>query len=483
MTSHPLNLSRSEKGVALIMVLLLLGVVAALTTGLSLSGQTEVAMAQNEQYYAGARGAAEAGLNRAVARIVADTSTNLLAGADGAWDAGNAAAAVNADNGLVPGLNAGTYSLNSQYSYSLRILDDDDPSLYQTALTNAQLTQMGEDGNGITNQNQRLILRATGTGPHDTVVTISRILQSVATQNVNTTTTNVLTNPAILVDGDLSINGSIEVFGSQGNVHANGNITGNLSSSGQISGNATATGTIDAGVQADGLTAGNMAPVTVPEVKAADYFSLSDWVLTSSGTILRADDSVQCGTKTGPTCPTGWTWDGTSWSASGAMPQSATYYAQTDVSVHGTGTSTNTALSIITEGSLKITGNGKFSPENNAKIQFVTNGDFELGGTVDADDSVNLDGQIMVREQMKIYGNSEFQGRVMVDNVDSANNAYDASTNPNGRKGTSSLTANDLSGNMRVQYNGSLGSIVSTVVTTTAGPTTYANNISGWIEQ
>ena len=96
--------------------------------------------------------------------------------------------------------------------------------------------------------------------------------------------------------------------------------------------------------------------------------------------------------------------------------------------IHGTGKSSGfTQISVITEGSLKITGNGKFKPENGAGIQFVTNGDFELGGTADADDSIDMDGQIMVREQMKIYGNSEFQGRVMVENRDSATNVYDAS--------------------------------------------------------
>ena len=47
-----------------------------------------------------------------------------------------------------------------------------------------------------------------------------------------------------------------------------------------------------------------------------------------------------------------------------------------------------------------------------------------------------MDGQIMVREQIKIYGNSEFQGRVMVENRDSATNAYNAATNPNGRRGS-----------------------------------------------
>ena len=70
MTTPSLNPARSEKGIALIAVLLLLGVLAGLTTGLTLSSQTEVSMAANEMYYAGARAAAEAGLNRATEQIL-----------------------------------------------------------------------------------------------------------------------------------------------------------------------------------------------------------------------------------------------------------------------------------------------------------------------------------------------------------------------------------------------------------------------------
>ena len=93
-----------------------------------------------------------------------------------------------------------------------------------------------------------------------------------------------------------------------------------------------------------------------------------------------------------------------------------------------------------------------------------------------------MDGQIKVREQMKIYGNSEFQGRIWVEDRDSDTNAYDATTNPNGRRGTSTLTTNNLSGNMTVSYNGGLDEI-TTVITIPGGASTFTNNISGWIEQ
>ncbi|MDP2322328.1 MAG: hypothetical protein Q8O42_23680 [Acidobacteriota bacterium] len=475
-TQPPTNVVRSEKGVALVIVLLLLAVMMGLTTGMTLSGQTDIAMASNELNYAGARAAAEAGLNRAIEQITANTSTNLLAGADGLVDEGNPAAAVNADNGLIPVIGNGPFAIGSQYSYTLQILDDDDPSLYPTALSAPQLAQMNENDRPLVSQNDRLILRAIGTGPRGTTVSIMRVLQSVATSNITTTTTTTLANPALLVNGDLSIGGSVSILGAEGNIHANGNITG--SNSDTISGDVTATGTIANGIAPDGLKAGGMPGITVPEIKAADYKALADWILTSSGERRRASDNALCG-GAGPTCPSGWSFSGGAWSASGAMPTSATYYVEGPVSIHGTGTSTLTPISVIAEGSITITGNGKFQPENESMIQFVTNGDFQSNADADP---WEIDGQILVREQIKLQGGFDFQGRIMVENRDSATNAYDPTTNPHGRRGASGENANDVNGNVTLTYGGTLGDIVTEITSSTPGVTTYTNNISGWIE-
>jgi hypothetical protein len=159
----------------------------------------------------------------------------------------------------------------------------------------------------------------------------------------------------------------------------------------------------------------------------------------------------------------------------------STYYVETAVEVHGTGSSSGfTQISIIAQGSIKITGNGKFKPGNDSKVQFVTNGDFELGGTADADDPIDMDGQILIREQMKIYGNSEFQGRVMVQNKDSVTNSCAVTVAVGCNKSTSALSTNNLAGNMTVTYNGSLGGIT---VDIPGGPDTYSKTISGWLEQ
>lgn len=493
MITQPLDAARSERGVTLIIVLLLLAVMTGLATGMTVNSQVEIAMASNEASYAGTRAAAEAGMNRAIEAIMADTGTNLLAGADGAVNAANPAAAVNADNGNIAFLlgSVGPYALGARYSYTIQIFDDDDPSLYTTALTAAQLDDMGgdgpggivEDGTGYVNNNDRLILRVTGLGPNGTVVRVGRVLQSVDfTPTTNTTT---LANPAILVNGDLSLKGSLNILGSEGNVHANGNLSLNGNSA-TVMGDATSTGTFTANPNwtptGGGEFGGGRPYVNVPEIKASDYKNQADFILTAAGTITTNPLNV-CSSGC-PPMPTHWTFSAGTWSLNGNNATTGTLYVEGSVSISGNppggGPSNLIALSVIAEGSINITGRPKFTPENAAKIQFVTNGDLTIGGNADLDDPTQVEGQIMVREQFEVGGNPEFQGRVMVQNVDGATNAYDATTKPWGRRQGSILTSNTIHGNMTVTYNGTLGTISTT--TTSTGATTYTNNVSGWME-
>jgi hypothetical protein len=475
-----MNPVRSEKGVALIIVLLLLAVMAGLTTGLTLNGQTEIAMAHNETYYARTRAAAEAGMNRAVEQIIGDTTTDLIA------------------TKTIPNIGNGEpdhIALNDEYSYSFQLLDDDDPLLYGgNLLSDEQLAAMGadkdppapENNNPDVDTNSRMILRATGFGPRGTTVTIARILMRDTIDGIP----GMNINPAILVNGDLDLDGnSLVVNGKKGNVHSNGDISGgdaDVLGTG-ITGDVTATGDIDDNIDPGGLKAGGMPVMPVPEIKAEDYLGLATHKLTSTGDMLVMSGGswVACSGSGALQCPTEWTFNSTTstWRADGSMPTSgvtkSTYYVEGNAEVHGTGKSAGfTEISIIAEGSLKITGNGKFKPGNDSKIQFVTNGDFELGGTADSDDPIDMDGQIMVREQMHIYGNSKFQGRVMVEDRPGDENACSATVVAGCNKGSSTLANNNLSGNMTVTYNGQLGGMDVPEV-----PLKYTNIISGWMEQ
>ncbi len=479
MKTHGMNPS-SERGIALIVVLLLMLVLSGLATGFALTGQVEAQMATNEVYFAGARAAAEAGLNRALVAVLADTSTDWIKGADGAVDASNANAAVNADNGsLAFLLGSGPYYVdaNNRYSYTVQILDDDNDALYETPLTATQRATMGEDGSAYSNINDRVILQATGYGPNGTTIKLARIIETVDTQNYTTTTTTTLSNPALLVNGDLTASGNFNIHGTSGTVHANGNFTmsGNAAS---VSVDATASGTFTANQNwhAGGAQGGGRPTVNVPDVHASDYLSLADYKLSSAGTVQTLQNGAWTNCNTAACTSTGWSFANGTWSLTGNTASSATYYVEGNATVSGSpnggGTgnnATNLALSIIATGDIRITGTPKFTPENSSKIQFVTDKDLLLAGNSDLDDDqTSVEGQILVREQISISGNSDFQGRVTVQNVTSTSNT---------------VTTNTIAGNPTITYNGTLGAISTTTTTTTTGAVTYVNNVSGWMEQ
>ena len=469
------NQPASERGIALVVVLLLMAVLSGLATGFALTGQTEVNMASNEVYFAGARAAAEAGLNRALVKIFADTSTNWIAGADGLVNASNPSATVNADNGsLAFKLGAGPYYVDSanRYSYEVQILDDDNDLLYETPLTTAQKTAMSEDGSAYTNVNDRVILRAIGYGPNGTTVRIARIIETVDTVTTSTTTTTVLSNPAILVNGNFEMDGAITVTGTSGSVHANGNLL-KTGASGTITGNATASGTYSGDVVAAGATGGGRPTINVPNIRAIDYISLADYKLTTVGGVpvvqtLVAGVWTTCVTSA---CKgTGWTYSGGTWS-SGSTPTSATYYIEGNVDIGNTSGSANRAVSVIATGDINVQGgSAELTPENEQKIQFVSDGDIEIVNGADLDDPTMIEGQILARGQFEAGGNMEFQGRVMVQDVPGVGNLV-------------ADNANRIHGSVKFTYNGTLGAISTTTTTTTTNAPTYVNNVSGWMEQ
>lgn len=478
-TLHTAQPLRSERGMALIMVLLLLAVVSSLATGLTMNSQVEVAMAANEASYAGARAAAEAGMNRAIAAIVANTTNDLLAGEDGLIDAANPAAGENADNGNINFLFTGappfTIGANGEYSYIVEIFDDDDPALYGGALSGDQLANMAENGDPLTNANDRLILRVTGFGPNNTTVRVARVLETVATTLTSTTTTTTITNPALLVNGSLNISGSIDITGTRGNVHANGDMT--ISGGGwSIAGDATAAGTFTASADnTGGVQGGGRPSVNVPDVNAADYQHLATRILNANGTI-----TIPAGAPACVIANCGWSFSGGTWSLTGNgnnASDAGTYYVNGNATISGNpnagGTGQNRiplALSLIATGSIQITGTPTLRPHNALALQFVTNRDLSISGNADFD-NVQVEGQSLVREQISIAGNPDLRGQIIVQDFTGCGNAC-----------SGIVTSNSITGNMSIIYDGSFGDLITEEEIVGPTTTTWVNNIAGWIE-
>lgn len=464
----------SERGVVLIIVLLLLAVMSGLATGLTMNGQVEIAMATNETFYVGARAAAEAGINRAKAAIIADTTTNLLAGQDGVVDLADPAGADNADNGLIDFLLTGAtpYALddNGQYSYSIQILDDDDPSLYTATLSPDQLAAMGgEDGTGLTDLNDRLVLQATGFGPRGTSVRVRRILSTIDTLVPPPAVPPPSPiNAAIVVDGSLSISGNPNINGNNGSVQANGDLS--ISGNPTVTQNAFASGTYTTSGSPNigGSSGGGQPTVTVPAVNAADYLYLATHRLTAAGEVILISTGL-------PVTGTGWTFSGGSWSISGNSAASGTFYVEGNATISGNvngpaaGNNDPLALSIIATGSISVTGNPTLTPHNAALYQFITDGDLKLAGNVDIDPTT-VEGQSLVRNQLLISGNPDIRGRIIVKNLATVSPATDYAA------------SSSISGNPEITYNGSFTGLTPPAPPAAPPTTTYANNVLGWIE-
>jgi hypothetical protein len=314
-----------------------------------------------------------------------------------------------------------------------------------------------ENGNRYLDVNRRLVIRSTGFGPRGTTATLEQMLTPI-------------TMPALLVDGDLTLGGNASIEGSQGSVHANGNLEVDGSSV-NVEQNATATGNLVAndGWAAGELTSGGMPRIPVPDIHASTYFNDADFVLHNDGritnrpgttTYCNAFSSTQAGygtgcrnvTPPGGTAAFGWRFNGTSltWDLNpgGSAANQATYYSHTDVTVTGSpGTTANPLrITIIAEGDIEVTGNPDLRPEPSSEIQFVTDQDLRLAG--DLTIPTAYEGRIMVREQIDFAGTIELAGQVIVQNVPSISTV---------------VVNNEVRGTATLTYNGLIETVAYTV--------------------
>jgi hypothetical protein len=456
--------------------LLLLMVMSGLAIALTASGRIEVAMGDNEELYAGARAAAESGLNHAAAVILSQVNNpvfvlnDILRGPDNATNPSNPSASVNDDNGVISHLLTGTapwlVAPGSAYSYDVRLFDDDDPILKGGAFTNVELTAMGpppdpaEDGSRLVDVNKRIVIRATGFGPRGTTATLEQML-------------NPIKMPALLVDGNLTVQGNATISGTQGSVHANQNLS-IPDRTVSIAQNATAAGTLTAHARfelenPDGVESGGMAIIPVFDIVARDYIGEADFVLQSDGRITnRNETATYCnagqncsgitpsGFSPAYTLSFGWVFQSGRWTLSQRDVLSATFFSETDVVVNGnTGSGPPTNITLIAEGDITIMGTPNLGPEPDSNLMFVTDKDLVISGNLVAGELLRAEGRVLVREQIHFIGTGTLSGQVIVqDETDTLDSEYHS--------------GNVVEGNFEIGYNG----LVETV----------AYSVSGWRE-
>ncbi|MCX6537351.1 MAG: hypothetical protein NT151_00245 [Acidobacteria bacterium] len=439
----------SERGFALIGVLLLLILLTGMVATLTVSGQTEIKISQNYEAQAKARAAAEAGINHATSVVIDKLATwqadgyasesaaisALLKGPDGL----TGTTALDADNGSIENLGADATqriprsparrTLATDESYEARVFDEDDAARGVTlsAADVIRINEVTEANQAYIDHNKRLIVRATGYGPNNAQVTLEVVVGYGPE------------DPAILVNGNLDIGGNVNIFGTAGGVHANGNFE--ISGSSNIAGDATASGEYDpsGNPTVGGMTGGGYPSLPVPDIHASDHRAEADYILTSAGTMTNPGGTVLCTASGGGCSARGWTFGSATWSVSSNALQAGTYYVQGDVNISGSPGPVN--VSIISEGSIDISGNLRATADDPG-LFLLADGDISISGNLT---QTGAQARVLVREQIEITGNPTMLGQIIVQNSPSVANLVHSNT------------VSSFFGSFSLTYDGGLG--------------------------
>jgi hypothetical protein len=415
---------------------------------LVISATTDTLISRNHQTSAEARAAAEAGLSHALEVAIpslgdwevdgfasqSDAMTSMLRGPDDR----TGSEADDADNGSLGALGIPDEGLTlggmAHLRYTVRVLDEDD--IRRGAVLGADdEARIGEDGDPAVDANARVVIRATGYAGRNAMAIVEATIAPASL-------------PAVPAGQDLEIGGNATIDGPRGDIHANGALS--IGGSVTVAGDATASisFTTSGHPSIDGGSGSGYAPRTVVPVRASDYLSKADFILTADGQLTNPGGAVLCDASAKATAcvSAGYAWryegaDG--WAITGSSrPAPGTYYVEGAATISGSpGSAANPVqMSIIAEGNLSITGGPGIIPDS-TELLFVTDGDLRITGALSV--PLGFEGQILVREQIAISGNASIAGQILVEGAASA---------------SSLVTANTISGNATVIYSGVAGS-------------------------
>ena len=431
-----------EKGLVLVAVLWIMALLLAVAGGAQLMGQRDLMMSSNLRTGTEAFYNAEAGLNSAMQE---------LGDGDGTKD-------------------FDTISLPN--SIALTSFGNGD---YQVDLTLASASPRTIDAT------------STGTGPNgSTKVVLARFAQSTST---NPATSSVTTGGSLMISGDIDLKGTCGAAHSNGNLTISGNPSMEKADGGTASGTVDISGNpcigdpgcfdpgpgpgdpydIDTNEEKDAYEAAhdNMPTQDVPTVNPADFAQhVADLGSAGKGYILNDDGTVTvggtCGTTglcTGGTevaIPDGWEWDNTSWKVQGNSAADGVVYAETPVIISGSPGSNSVPWesTIIARDSVEWGGNPIVKPYpttdlNLQDISVVTGNDLKIAGNIGMSGPGNA-GSVMVHNQIGFSGNPTIYGYVYAgDGLPTwAGDPFPTSTS-----GTNHYNDQNISGNPTIVYD------------------------------
>lgn len=439
---------RSESGMALIVVLLMLGVMTMIGMAITGVGMIATTVTVNATETASALAIADGGLAHARRMILWQewpAINTLLQNGNGVACSGDELATVPA------GAPAGFPSAASDLipaagrafgggTYQVYVCDDHATDVHPTTGV--------LDGNANSDVNRRIIVRAVGTTATGASATVEQIYSS----------SDV---PALTLNGNVLVTGNIQVLGTGGAVQSNGTLELAGNACAQVSFSAASTLTVS-GASVGGSAActaaalqaiSEAAPVNAPALSADAYKAQADVWLNADGTCYSTLLSINV-----PCLLIGWSYNaGTStWSDSGTAI-AATYWADGNVDLDGTyGTIlAPAALTILAKGHVRISGSHRTQPDlsvsgigiNNVGLSIVAGTDVQVVGN-----NVGLVGGVVYApHQVDITGSSSITGQVVALNQADTNYPAAGGTNLVARAADGRM---QISGAATITFNG-----------------------------
>lgn len=292
---------------------------------------------------------------------------------------------------------------------------------------------------------------------------------------------------AILVGGDLRLNGNPAVGGIAGNVHANGNVelVGSPSVSGQLTTSGGFSGKDPASVAAS-YEAG-VPTVTIPEIdplaewyrhkSAGDFasgapLSMTWYDLCPDGTVRRPDGSAPCAGSLAPGFVSGSEYrgfrlSGDNWDYGGNSTYDGAYFAyRKSIKIAGNpgeagvpwratllaepGPDDNSTCPNLTLGDIEVAGNPSIVPFLQG-LTFMAGRDLRLTGNPTA----SYSGLMLSKEQLSVSGNPRLTGSIIAEST---------CNTPGSRV---DQLFSDVPGNPTIAYDGGLEALIGAIPRTT----------------
>jgi predicted outer membrane repeat protein len=308
------------------------------------------------------------------------------------------------------------------------------------------------DTNPNVDVNHRVRARSRGIGRNGASATIEIMIGASDT-------------PAVIVNGDLEVKGNPTAAGAGGAIHANGDLTltGNpcaqqyFSSVDTVEDSANAEGgTTCTNAAAD--TRPNSDPINIPLLSPSMYKDSATYWLTSDGRIMHKPMSTWVQITPIPAGSLLANWSAQiggqqrEWRANGDVP-TGTYYVEANVVINGNlGASGAIALTILTEGFYKVTGNPMTTPHLTVPwrgpIAVIAGTDISLSASFSNPSS----GLYYARHQLDVAGSPVINGQLIA--LNEADTPYPVTSNQTNNPVQLTGGKMELTGSPTINYSG-----------------------------